>query len=311
MKNLTPILLTTTLFAPTALAQGHAEAAASKRNLVEVAQAAGNFQTLLTAAKAAGLVATLSGDTDLTVFAPTDAAFAKLPEGALDSLLADTDKLKAILLYHVVPGKVKAEDVVGLQWAGTVQGQAIRVQAGDDGVMVDGAKVIATDIAASNGVIHVIDSVILPRKDIVDTAIAAGDFGSLVKAVQAAGMVEALRGKGPFTVFAPRDAAFAKVPAEALQSLLADKARLQAVLGFHVVEGRVLSTDLPIAKKGESSAMPETLQGGKLTVVRTKDGVTINGANVVAADVIAGNGVIHIIDTVIMPPAKGEGSGSR
>jgi uncharacterized surface protein with fasciclin (FAS1) repeats len=117
----------------------------------------------VTAVKAAGLVETLKGEGPFTVFAPTDDAFAKLPEGTLESLLADKDKLTAILTYHVVAGKVMAADVVKLSSAKTVQGQEVKIMAGSNGVMVDNAKVIKTDIETSNGVIHVIDTVILPQ----------------------------------------------------------------------------------------------------------------------------------------------------
>jgi len=126
---------------------------------------AGKFNTLVAAVKAAGLVDTLKGPGPFTVFAPTDEAFAKLPNGTLDSLLKPENKAKlaSILTYHVVPGKVMAADVVKLNSAKTAQGQSIAIKTANGGVMVDGAKVIKTDIVTSNGVIHVIDSVILPK----------------------------------------------------------------------------------------------------------------------------------------------------
>lgn len=130
--------------------------------IVDVASAAGGFTTLLAAAEAAGLVETLMGDGPFTVFAPTDEAFAALPEGTLDSLLADPEALKQILLYHVVSGSVLAADVVGLDTATSVEGSEIDITVDADKVMVNDANVVATDIMASNGVIHVIDKVILP-----------------------------------------------------------------------------------------------------------------------------------------------------
>ncbi len=133
-----------------------------EQNIVDVASAAGDFSTLLAAAEAAGLVDTLQGDGPFTVFAPTDEAFAALPEGTLDSLLADPEALKEILLYHVVSGSVMASDVVGLDTATSVQGSEIDITVDGDMVKVNDANVTATDIAASNGVIHVIDKVILP-----------------------------------------------------------------------------------------------------------------------------------------------------
>jgi uncharacterized surface protein with fasciclin (FAS1) repeats len=134
-----------------------------KKDIVDTAVAAGSFNTLVTAVKAAGLVETLKGEGPFTVFAPTDDAFAKLPEGTVESLLKDKEKLSAILTYHVVAGKVMAADVVKLTSATTVQGQDVKIKAGSNGVMVDNAKVIKTDIETSNGVIHVIDTVILPE----------------------------------------------------------------------------------------------------------------------------------------------------
>jgi uncharacterized surface protein with fasciclin (FAS1) repeats len=134
----------------------------SLKNIVETAVDAGSFQTLVKAVKAAGLVQTLSGPGPLTVFAPTDDAFAKLPAGTVDGLLKDKKKLTAVLTYHVVSGKVMAADVVKLRSAKTVQGQELSINT-RDGVKVDGAKVIKTDIQCTNGVIHVIDSVILPK----------------------------------------------------------------------------------------------------------------------------------------------------
>lgn len=136
------------------------------KDIVDTAVDAGSFKTLVTAVKAAGLVETLKGKGPFTVFAPTDAAFARLPKGTVDDLLKpeNKEKLIAVLTYHVVPGKVLAADVVKLKEAKTVQGQSVKVSVSEtDGVKIDGAKVVKTDIATSNGVIHVIDSVILPK----------------------------------------------------------------------------------------------------------------------------------------------------
>jgi uncharacterized surface protein with fasciclin (FAS1) repeats len=141
-----------------------APAKAAEKDIVDTAVAAGTFKTLATALEAAGLVETLKGPGPFTVFAPTDAAFAKLPAGTVEDLLKPENKAKltAILTYHVVPGKVMAADVVKLTEAKTVEGGMVRIAVDGGAVMVDEAKVTATDIAASNGVIHVIDSVILP-----------------------------------------------------------------------------------------------------------------------------------------------------
>jgi len=139
----------------------------STPDIVEVATAAGSFNTLVAAVKAAGLVETLQGKGPFTVFAPTDEAFSKLPEGTVEELLKpeNKEKLQAILTYHVVPGRVMAKDVAGINSAETVQGQSLTVSIENGTPMVDNAKIIQTDIAASNGVIHVIDSVVIPSSN--------------------------------------------------------------------------------------------------------------------------------------------------
>jgi len=145
---------------PTAVTE---QKAMNNKTIVEVAIDAGNFTTLVAAVKAAGLVDTLSGTGPYTVFAPTDEAFAKLPAGTVESLLKDKEKLTAILTYHVVSGKVMAADVVELNTATTVQGQDVTIKVENGKVMVNNANVVTTDIEASNGVIHVIDTVLMPK----------------------------------------------------------------------------------------------------------------------------------------------------
>lgn len=135
---------------------------ATQANIVQTADSAGSFTTLLAAAQAAGLAETLSGVGPYTVFAPTDEAFAKLPEGTVEALLANPDQLREILLYHVVPGRVPASEVVGLDRATTAQGSDVAITVADNSVLINNARVISTDIEASNGIIHVIDTVILP-----------------------------------------------------------------------------------------------------------------------------------------------------
>jgi len=137
-------------------------------------------------------------------------------------------------------------------------------------------------------------SLTVQARDIVDTAVAAGNFTTLVTALRAAGLVDTLKGPGPFTVFAPSDAAFAKIPRAQLDALLADRNRLTQVLTFHVVPGRVMAADV---RPGQVT----TVQGGQLTVATSGGNVTVNGARVTATDIAASNGVIHVIDTVVMP----------
>ncbi len=275
------------------------------KDIVDTAVAADGFKTLVAAVQAAGLVETLKGDGPFTVFAPTDAAFGKLPAGTLDELLKpeNKDKLTSILTYHVVPGKVLAADVVALKSAKTAQGAEVTIAVEGEKVRVDGATVTATDIECTNGVIHVIDAVILPPepaeepKDIVDTAAAADDFQTLVAAVKAAGLVETLKGEGPFTVFAPTDAAFGKLPAGTLDDLLKpeSKDKLTSILTYHVVPGKVLAADVVKLQSAK------TAQGGEVTIVVEGGNVKVDGANVTTTDIECSNGVIHVIDAVILP----------
>jgi transforming growth factor-beta-induced protein len=275
-------------------------ATATTGTIVDTAVAAGSFKTLVAAVQAAGLVETLSGKGPFTVFAPTDEAFAKLPAGTLEMLLKPENKAKlaAILTYHVVPGNVMAADVVKLKTAGTAQGQRVDIKVDGAKVTVDGANVVKTDIGCSNGVIHVIDTVILPSdKTIVEIAAANGSFNTLVAAVKAAGLVETLSGKGPFTVLAPTDAAFAKLPAGTLEMLLKpeNKKQLAEILAYHVVPTAAYADQVVTM-----SEVPTLLKSPiKVTV---KDGkVMLGGATVVATDIEASNGVIHVVDTVILP----------
>jgi uncharacterized surface protein with fasciclin (FAS1) repeats len=272
-----------------------------KLDIVDTAVKAGSFKTLAAALKAAGLVETLKGNGPFTVFAPTDEAFEKLPSGTVESLLKpeNKEKLVAILTYHVVAGNVKAADVVKLKSAKTVQGSDVKITVADGKVMVNDANVVKTDIACGNGVIHVVDTVLLPKEapmDIVDTAVKAGSFKTLAAALKAAGLVDTLKGKGPFTVFAPTDEAFAKLPAGTVETLLKpeNKDKLVAILTYHVVAGNVKAADVVKLKSAE------TLLGQTVAIDAT-DGVKVNNAKVVKADIDCGNGVIHVIDTVLLP----------
>jgi len=273
---------------------------AADKDIVDTAVGAGSFKTLAKALGAADLVSALKGPGPFTVFAPTDAAFAKLPAATLADLLKPENKAKlaAILTYHVVSGKVMAADVVKIKGATTLNGQRVDVKVDGSTVNIDGAKVVTPDIACTNGVIHVIDSVILPASDAIPAvADKAGKFKTLLAAVKAAGLVETLSGPGPFTVFAPTDEAFAKIPAAALADLLKpeNKAKLAGILTYHVVPGRVYSEAAVAAKSAK------TVQGGAVAIKATDKGAFVDDAKIIATDVDASNGVIHIIDSVMMP----------
>ncbi|MGI9628956.1 MAG: fasciclin domain-containing protein [Longimicrobiales bacterium] len=265
-------------------------------DLVATAEGAGTFTTLVAALEATDLRTTLETGGPFTVFAPTDAAFAALPAGTLDALLADPPALAEILLYHVVDGDLASTDVAAATLIPTLNGQAMTVD-GTSGLTVDGAAIVTADIAASNGTIHVIDAVILPSTDdIVDIAVGDAAFSTLVSALGLADLVTTLQGDGPFTVFAPTDAAFSNIPSDDLDAILADTDLLTEVLTYHVVSGRVLSTDVV----GLSSAT--TLNGEDVTITVDGGTVMIDGATVTATDVQGTNGVVHIIDQVLLPP---------
>jgi uncharacterized surface protein with fasciclin (FAS1) repeats len=246
------------------------------------------------ALKAAGLEETLSAEGPFTVFAPTNRGYAKLPKETVATL--NTAKLTAILTYHVVPGQLMAADVVKLKKAKTVQGAEVGVKVSEGKAMVDNATVTVTDIKCSNGVIHVIDSVILPR-DIVDTAVAAGKFKTLAAALKAADLVKILKGDGPFTVFAPTDEAFKKLPADTVEDLLKpeNKAKLTAILSCHVLPYKVMAKDVMKLDK------LQTLQRSRVTIKAEGKKVMVDNATVVAADIVCSNGVVHVIDSVLLP----------
>ena len=273
------------------------------KDIVDTAVEAGTFKTLAAALQAADLVGALKSKGPFTVLAPTDEAFAKLPKGTVETLLKPENKQQLIdvLTYHVVKGNVPAAQVVKLSGAKSLNGQQIDIKVENGKVSVDNANVVATDIGCDNGVIHVIDQVILPASDnIPATAIKAGNFKTLVAAVKAAGLVDALSGDGPLTVFAPTDDAFAKLPAGTVESLLKaeNKAKLASILKYHLVAGRVYSTDALAAGKAT------TLQGDTVKIAVNGSTAMVNGAKLVATDLDASNGVIHVIDSVILPPEK-------
>jgi transforming growth factor-beta-induced protein len=272
-------------------------------DIVDTAVAAGSFKTLAAALGAADLVATLKSKGPFTVFAPTDAAFAKLPKGTLDDLLKPENKAKlaAILTYHVIAGEVMASTVVTMDGkkAATVNGASVTIGVKGGKVTVDGANVVTTDIKTSNGVIHVIDTVMIPKPDIVDTAVAAGTFKTLAAALGAADLVATLKSKGPFTVFAPTDAAFAKLPKGTLDDLLkpANKAKLAKILTYHVIPGEVMASTVVTMDKKKVA----TVNGASVTIGVKGGKVTVDGATVVTTDIKTSNGVIHVIDTVMIP----------
>lgn len=274
--------------------------AAGGQNVVQIAAGNKDFSTLVAAVQAAGLAETLSGAGPFTIFAPTNDAFAKLPAGTVESLLKPENKQKLvnILTYHVVPARVPAADALKATFAPSVNGQRIDLKVNGSTLNVDAAKVVKTDIFGTNGVIHVIDSVILPSEDnLAQTAIKAGSFKTLVAAAEAAGLVPALSGDKALTVLAPTDEAFAKLPKGTLEKLLKpeNKEALATILKLHVIEGRVFSDQA--IKSGNAS----TLSGENVKFTLKGDKAMVNNAGIVKTDIDASNGVIHVIDTVLLP----------
>ncbi|MDY0237133.1 MAG: fasciclin domain-containing protein [Gudongella sp.] len=291
---------------------------AADQDIVEIASGSDDFSILVAALQKAELVGALQGEGPFTVFAPTDAAFTKLL-GELNitaEQLLGHPQLKDVLLYHVVSGKVMSTDLSNGLESATLKGDKIIVDL-TDGVKINSSNVVTADLEASNGVIHVIDTVLVPSDfklvqetametpmepametpmTVVDIALGNEDFSILVAALQKADLVGALQGEGPFTVFAPTNAAFEDL----LKSLnisasdLLNQPDLSKVLLYHVVSGKVMSTDL-------SNGLEAPTLNGESVKFDLSAGVMVSGSNVTAADLEAGNGVIHVIDKVLVP----------
>lgn len=279
-------------------------------NVVQLAQSIPSLSILVEAVVAADLAATLSGPGPFTVFAPTNDAFVALL-GELgttkDALLKDKPLLTAVLTYHVLGSKVEKAGVPLGKAITTLQKGFFKIDAPAGTLTItDGrnrtSKIITTDIQAANGVVHIIDKVLLPaNKNIVQTAQGIPTFSLLVEAVIAAGLAPTLSGPGPFTVFAPTDAAFAAALTElgvTKAALFGNTALLAKILTYHVVSAQVLKADIPatpiVSLQGEtfriSPSFVITDQRNRLT-------------NITATDVLTSNGVIHVVDKVILPKA--------
>ncbi|MGI9608301.1 MAG: fasciclin domain-containing protein [Acidimicrobiales bacterium] len=316
---------TTAAVVEEAMADDEAMADELPATVVDIAASSDDFSTLVAAVTEAQLAGTLQGDGPFTVFAPTNAAFADAL-AALDltaeELLASPE-LEGILTYHVVAGEVDAAAAIAA--AGTevptVNGDTIEVSVVDGNVMIDGATVTTADLRAGNGIVHVIDSVILPAgfgemamedeamaeeamaeelpATVVDIALSSDDFSTLVAAVTEAQLGETLQGEGPFTVFAPTNEAFAN--ALAALDLTADELlaspELEGILTYHVVAGEIDSA----AAIAAAGTLVPTVNGDTLEVSVVDGNVMIDGATVVTADLFAGNGIVHVIDSVILP----------
>ena len=280
-------------------------APAGTPDLLTALNAAGTFKTLTAAISKAGLAPSLQGAGPLTFFAPTDAAFGKLPEATLARLTSDRTVLARVLRGHVVPqalhlGDLKAGEVM------TLAGTPTSISVDATTVRFGSATVQTPEMTVSNGVLQPIDSVLLPADlapattiapasaDLVETAIAAGTFTKFTKALQVAGLLAILKTGGPYTVFMPTDAAFAKLPAGVLDALSADKVALAKVLTYHMLVGRLTTADLT---PGEHA----TVAGPTINLTVGGGAVQVNDATVVQSDVAATNGTIQVIDRVLLP----------
>lgn len=306
MKKLLAVLLSIMMFAMTSVVAAPAD------DIVDTAIGAEIFTVLVQAVVAAELEDTLRSEGPFTVFAPTDEAFADLLaelDVTAEQLLAHP-RLKQVLLYHVITGQVEAADVTDGLVAETVLGESLTFEVGE-GVVINGdVNVTGTDVFATNGVIHIIDKVLIPEAfsiefdTVVDIALSDDNFSILVAALTQAGLVSALQGEGPFTVFAPTNAAFEALLAalDLTAEELLGQSELAKVLLFHVISGKVFSTDI-------TDGLAALTRNDGLTLTFTLDsegpaglGVFVNtDSEVTAADIQALNGVVHVIDSVLIP----------
>ncbi|MDF7826826.1 fasciclin domain-containing protein [Pontiellaceae bacterium B12227] len=264
-------------------------------SIVDIAVSDGRFTNLVAAVVQENLAGTLDTAGPFTVFAPTDNAFAAL--GATGKSLLDIEKLGEILLYHVVEGRLTTKDIIANERLTTLLGEHLQVNVTDEGVFINDSKVIVEDIKAENGIIHVIDMVLIPEEmpDVVDVAEAAGQFKTLLAVLQQTGLDEVLRTDGPFTVLAPTDDAFEKLPGWLLNYLTNNPEYLKQVLLYHVVPG-----DLTAGEVLENRTL-KTVTGRNVHPRYRQGDVYINNAKVIAADIEAKNGTIHVINKVLIP----------
>ena len=280
---------------------GNPATAAADNSIAAVAQAAGGFDTLLAAATAGGLAEALATNGPFTVFAPTDAAFAELPQAAVNNLLQPENRetLASLLQHHVVAGRIDAAGVIEAGELESLAGTPLTVEVEGDEVRIGGVRIVQTDIGADNGIIHVVEQVMFPAgfACIATVAQRAGQFNTLLAAAEAAGLKDALSVQGPFTVFAPTDDAFAALPEGTVENLLQpeNRAELKRLLQHHIVAGRLPAEEVLAAES------LETLAGTTLQVTLDGEQPRVGGADITATNVMAGNGVIHVINAVLIP----------
>lgn len=292
------IVLPTLLFAVAACGDDDPIASGPTDDITQIVAGTADVSTLGAALSAAGLTTSLQADGPFTVFAPSNAAFDALGADVVAALLEpnNLELLRSVLTFHVVPGVgAFSGDLMDGQKVATLNGDELTLGVSGSGVTVNGARVTTADIEASNGVIHLIDAVLLPEVDLVDKAILTEATQTLAAAVAAGGLVSTLKGAGPFTVFAPTNTAFEALGADKLAVLLdpANQALLQKILTYHVIAGEVLEADLT------DGAAVATVEGSTVKIDLSGPVPMVNGAGIIATDIAAKNGVVHLIDGLL------------
>ena len=271
-------------------------------NLIETLEQDGNFETLLFALATTGLYDVVAEAEALTVFAPTDEAFAALPDGVLADLVGDPDALEKVLLYHVLPGDVSSRALKIQTTATTVQGQPVAALRADRSLLVNGIEVLVEDVRATNGRAHVIGEVLIPAEEdfevesLVDVLALDGRFTTLIDLVIEAGLADTAINGGPFTLFAPTDEAFALLGQDTIDDLKADIPLLQEILTYHLLSGKQGIVSL-LFQGGAT-----TLQGARVDVTLTRDGVKVNDSDLSGWNAKSPNATIQVIEQVLLPP---------
>jgi transforming growth factor-beta-induced protein len=301
MKFVLRLLVTASL-----LTIGSAFAQDGTTSVLEIITSEPQLSTLASVVAATGLDEVLMQRGSYTIFAPTNDAFEAVPAGVLESLLADPGALRGVVSYHVVPGALVAANVVQGQAATTLFGEDIDFDGATIIAGLNTADIITVDLMGTNGIVHLIDSVILPSSlplgmpeeldNLVELVTSEPQFSTLATALEAADLLDVLR-NGTFTVFAPTNDAFAAVPREALNDLLADPDALRSVLTYHVLVGSAIQKDLINFESGTAN----TVQGSSVMIDVLDGMVTVNDASITTPNIIASNGVIQEIDTVLLP----------
>lgn len=273
-------------------------APADTADIVDIVASRADVSTLRTAVEAAGLGSALQADGPFTVFAPRNEAFDALGAEVIQALLdaGNADLLSKVLAFHVVPGvAAMSSDLSDGQTVTTLGGGSLTIGVSGGTVTVGSATVVAADIEATNGVVHIIDAVLVPEVDVVERAILTAETQTLVEVVAAGGLIGTLQGAGPFTIFAPSNSAFAALGPDKLDVLLdpANIALLQKILTYHVVPGDIRALDLT------DGATVATVEGSDLEIDLSGATPKVNGASIVATDIVVENGVIHLIDGVL------------